>query len=149
MLVLWALAIIATAASLPSDCVDPRVVLVIRPQHDLSGRLLVQRVLVAHPELEIVERKPAEAHEVQFYKAIYGAKLFAQYEDRRPAFSEAVIARCFAVETCERLALFVVEFAPREQPKLFCGEPPATQGSSLAKVPELAPAKVEALRAGQ
>jgi len=122
---------------LTAPCADPRAVLAVRKNYDRSGRLLVQQALVAHPELKIVPEKAAALGELDFYETIYGTKNFAPKYPGDPMYSEAVIARCADVDTCNRVAAMVHAVSPSERIALVCGEPPQTTGG-FSRVRELA-----------
>jgi len=118
-------------------CADPRAVLAVRKNYDRSGRFLVQQALVAHPEFTVVGEKARAPGELDFYETIYGTKNFAPKYRGDPMYSEAVIARCADVDTCNRLAAMFHAVSPGERIELVCGEPPQTTGG-FSRVRELA-----------
>ncbi len=128
------------AARLVPPCDDPRVVLAVRQQFDRSGRLWVQQALLANPELVLVSEKATRPGELDVYETIYGPKNFARSYPGEPLFSEAVIARCADVETCEAAAAMFHAVAPQEKVELVCGAPKAMTGG-FGRVAELAPAR--------
>jgi hypothetical protein len=127
---------------LVAPCDDPRVVLAVRQQFDRSGRLWVQQALLANPELVLVSEKATRPGELDVYETIYGTKNFARTYPGEPLFSEAVIARCADVETCEAAAAMFHAVAPQEKVQLVCGVPAATTGG-FGRVAELAPARLK------
>lgn len=131
----------ALPETLTPPCDDPRAVLAVRQQYDRSGRVRLQQALVAHPEFRVRPEAPTAPMDVSFYETIYGVKRFEPAPPGQPMFKEAVIARCFDVPTCERLAAMYRAVSPTDQPRLFCGVPPATTGGE-ANVRELAPERL-------
>jgi len=127
----------AFAKPLTAPCADPRAVLAVRKNYDRSGRFLVQQALVAHPELKVVTEKALGPSELDFYETIYGTKNFAPRYRGGPMYSEAVIARCVDVDTCNHVAAMFHAVSPSEHIRLVCGEPPQTTGG-FARVRELA-----------
>jgi hypothetical protein len=127
----------AFAPRLDAPCADPRAVLAVRKNYDRSGRLLVQQALVAHPELEVVAEKAQAPGQVDFYETIYGTKTFAPKYRGDPMYSEAVVARCADVETCNRVAALIHAISRSERIELVCGTPPQTTGG-FSRVRELA-----------
>jgi hypothetical protein len=127
---------------LGADCADPRVVLTTRKEFDRSGRLFVQQVLLAFPELQLVTEKASQANQIDVYETIYGYARFARLYPRDPLFSEAVIARCGDVATCNRVAALFEALQPKSKVVLSCGVPPATTGG-FARVAELAPERMQ------
>jgi len=121
---------------LHEPCSDPRAVLVVRKENDRSGRIWVQQALLAHPEFQIVPEKARAPFEVDFYETIYGVKNFSRDYPGQPRFSEAVVARCADVRTCDRVAAMFHAVSPRDEPELVCGVPPGTTGG-FARVSEL------------
>jgi hypothetical protein len=102
----------------------------------------VQGVVMANPEFKIVPEKARAPLEVDFYETIYGTKNFARKYPGDPMFSEAVIARCADVETCNRIAATFHAAFPAERVELACGVPPKTTGG-FARVAELAPERLK------
>ena len=121
---------------LAEPCADPRAVLAVRKNHDRSGRLAVQQALVANPEFKVVSEKAQAAFELDFYETIYGTKNFARRYPGDPMFSEAVIARCADVRTCNGVASMFHAAFPAERIELVCGIPPKTTGG-FSRVREL------------
>jgi len=127
---------------LNADCGDPRAVLTTRKEFDRSGRLFVQQVLLGFPELELVGEKATRANQIDVYETIYGYARFARLHPRDPLFSEAIIARCGDVATCNRVASLFEALQPKSKMvTLSCGVPPATTGG-FARVAELAPERM-------
>jgi hypothetical protein len=124
------------ARPLIEPCDDPRAVLAVRKQFDRSGRVLVQQAILAHPELTVVAERAQRPGEIDVYETIYGTKNFARLYPGQPLFSEAVVARCADVATCNRVAAMFQAISPRDKVQLSCGIPPATTGG-FARVPEL------------
>lgn len=127
----------AVAKPATAPCADPRAVLAVRKSYDRSARLLVQQALVAHPELKVVADNAQAPGELDFYETIYGIKNFAPKYRGDPMYSEAVIARCPDIDTCNRLAAMFHAVSPGEHIELVCGEPPETTGG-FSRVRELA-----------
>ena len=126
---------------LPDTCTDPRAVLAVRKNHDRSGRILVQQALLANPKFKVVPDKAQQPFEIDCYETIYGTKNFSRKYPGDPMFSEAVVARCAAAETCNQLARVFLGAFPEERVELVCGIPPKTTGG-FSRVAELAPAKL-------
>lgn len=127
---------------LVAPCDDPRVVLAIRKQFDRSGRLWVQQALLAHPEIVLERDKAEKPQEVDVYETIYGTKNFARHYPGQPLFSEAVVARCADIATCNQLAAMFHAVAPKEKVEAVCGVPAATTGG-FGRVAELAAERFE------
>ena len=122
---------------LQDPCADPRAVLSVRKNHDRSGRIAVQQALVANPEFRVVPERAHAPLELDFYETIYGTKNFARKYPGDPMFSQAVIARCADVSTCNRAAAAFHAAFPSESIELVCGVPPKTTGG-FSRVYELA-----------
>jgi hypothetical protein len=116
-------------------------VLAVRPNGDRSARYAVLGVLVANPEFKVVAEKAQSPLEVDFYETIYGTKNFARKYPGDPMFSEAVIARCGDVDTCNLMAATFHAAFPAEHIEMTCGMPGKTTGG-FARVTELAPERL-------
>lgn len=92
--------------------------------------------MLAHPEIELVTDRAQQPGQIGVYETIYGTKNFARLYPGQPLFSEAVVARCADVTTCNRLAAMFRAVAPSERVELICGVPPATTGG-FTRVSEL------------
>src|SRR5450432_1015270 len=122
---------------LQDPCADPRAVLSVRKNHDRGGRIAVQQALVANPEFKVVPEMAHAPLELDLYETIYGTKNFARKYPGDPMFSEAVIARCADVSTCNRVVAAFHAAFPSESVDLVCGVPPKTTGG-FSRVYELA-----------
>lgn len=111
--------------------------LAVRKNYDRSARVLMQQALVAHPEFKVVAEKAQAPGDLDFYETIYGSKNFAPKYRGDPMYSEAVIARCADLDTCNRVAAMFHAVSPSERIELVCGEPPRTTGG-FSRVRELA-----------
>lgn len=127
----------AFAKPLVGPCADPRAVLAVRKDYDRSARFLVQQALVAHPEFKVVAEKAQAPGELDLYETIYGVKSFAPKPRGEPMYSEAVIARCADIDTCNRVAAMFLAVSPGERIELVCGAPLQTTGG-FSRVRELA-----------
>ena len=128
----------SVAKPLSSDCADPRAVLAVRKRYDRSGRLFVQQTLLAYPEFQLVPETANKPYEIDVYETIYGPSRFGMIRPDDPLFSEAVVARCGDVPTCNQLAALFEALQPKGKVTLSCGVPPATTGG-FGRVAELSP----------
>jgi hypothetical protein len=132
----------AIAKPLQGDCESPHALLAIRKEYDRSARIWLQQALLAHPEYQLVREAPTTAAQVQIYETIYGLKNFSRSYAGQPRFSEALIARCADVATCNRLAAMFQAVSARDAASVSCGPPPGiTGGFSLVK--ELSPERLQ------
>jgi hypothetical protein len=125
------------AKSLTGPCDDPRALLAVRKEYDRSARIWLQQALLAHPEFELVSERPSAPPQVQVYETIYGVKNFSRSYAGQPRFSEALIARCADVATCNRLTAMFHAVSPRDGTAAVCNEPPGVTGG-FSLVAELA-----------